>query len=275
MTLSFLDEIYREIFAGDIRYLVYSSKGIAAIIIVVTLLKRVSISFTSTGKMISDKKDGLNAYELLRMLFMLFLALAADQVISGLDHILGLINTEASTIMDIDEQSIFYVSEYDLKKPVGEGAVATITYYFQIIIEKLSFFHGNVLAKPVELFGAMIEMIIFPIFLTIRYFFLGLLKIFAPLMFALSIYDKLRDYFYNILKLYARYALVIIPFMFVNVFANAVFQGVMDFATGNAVGVAVVTLAQGPIKLAGIIMIIVIKITLFKKCITFMEKLIT
>jgi hypothetical protein len=152
MTLSFLNEIYKDIFSGDMRYLVISAKSIAAIIIVATLLKRVSISFTSTGKMISDKKDGLNAYELLRMFFMLFLALAADQVIGGLDYILGLVEQEVNILMKIDEQSIFAVSEYDIKQPVGEGGVAVVTYYFQALIEKLSFFHGNLLSKPVEVF---------------------------------------------------------------------------------------------------------------------------
>lgn len=275
MTLSFLNEIYSEIFKGDLRYIVYSTKGIAAIIIVISLVKRLAISFTSTGKMISDNKEGLNTYELIRMFILLSLALASDQVIQGFDYILSIVEDEVIEHMSIQDQGVFEVTTYDFKPPRGSGLGATLSYYLQVIIEKVSLITSGALNGTVELLGNVIDMIIYPIFLAVRYFHLGLLKIFAPLLFALSLYDKLRDYIYNVLKIYARFSLVIIPFMFVNIFAMAIFKGIIEVASQSTIGHLTVTLAQGPIRLAGLLFIIILKFTLFKKSITIMEKLIT
>lgn len=276
MNLAFLDEIYKEIFSGDIRYLVYSAKGIAAIIIVVMMVKRLSISFTSTGKMLSDNKEGFNVYELIRMFLMLFLALAADQVISGLDYILGIVEEEALIHINPRNQDFFEISKYQVKKPQGTGESGIFSYYLGLLLEKLSLFRPDGGISPIaELIGKIIDMIIYPLFLGQRYFFLGLLKIFAPIVFALSIYDKLRDYCYNIMKLYAKYTLVIIPFMFVNIMANALYDGVLDLMHQNTVGQITMFVATGPIKFMGMIFIIILKISLFKKSFEIMDKIFT
>ena len=70
----------------------------------------------------------------------------------------------------------------------------------------------------------ILDFLIYPVFLAERYFFMGLIKIFVPLMIALSIFDKTKDYIYNVFKMYARYYLVIIPYAFVVVFANTLFD---------------------------------------------------
>ena len=113
------------------------------------------------------------------------------------------------------------------------------------------------------------------IFLAERYFFMGLIKIFVPLMIALSIFDKTKDYIYNVFKMYARYYLVIIPYAFVVVFANTLFDTMTVLITPvSAIDPSSMAISGGLMVILALILVIVIKIKLFKVSMPFMKELI-
>jgi hypothetical protein len=121
----------------------------------------------------------------------------------------------------------------------------------------------------------ILDFLIYPVFLAERYFFMGLIKIFVPLMIALSIFDKTKDYIYNVFKMYARYYLVIIPYAFVVVFANTLFDTMtVLIAPVSSLDPANMAISGGLMVVLALILVIVIKIKLFKVSMPFMKELI-
>jgi hypothetical protein len=103
---------------------------------------------------------------------------------------------------------------------------------------------------------------------------MGLIKIFIPLMIALSIFDKTKDYIYNVFKMYARYYLVIIPYSFVVVFANTLFDIMTVIMPVPPVDPSSMAISGGLLVILALILVIVIKIKLFKVSMPFMKELI-
>jgi hypothetical protein len=104
---------------------------------------------------------------------------------------------------------------------------------------------------------------------------MGLIKIFVPLMIALSIFDKTKDYIYNVFKMYARYYLIIIPYAFVVVFANTLFDTMtVLIAPVSSLDPANMAISGGLMVVLALILVIVIKIKLFKVSMPFMKELI-
>jgi hypothetical protein len=121
----------------------------------------------------------------------------------------------------------------------------------------------------------ILDFLIYPVFLAERYFFMGLIKIFVPLMIALSIFDKTKDYIYNVFKMYARYYLVIIPYAFVVVFANTLFDTMTVLITPvSSIDPANMAISGGLMVVLALILVIIIKIKLFKVSMPFMKELI-
>jgi hypothetical protein len=121
----------------------------------------------------------------------------------------------------------------------------------------------------------ILDFLIYPVFLAERYFFMGLIKIFVPLMIALSIFDKTKDYIYNVFKMYARYYLVIIPYAFVVVFANTLFDTMTVIMTPvSSIDPGGMAISGGLMVVLALILVIVIKIKLFKVSMPFMKELI-
>jgi len=120
----------------------------------------------------------------------------------------------------------------------------------------------------------ILDFLIYPVFLAERYFFMGLIKLFVPLMIALSIFDKTKDYIYNVFKMYARYYLVIIPYAFVVVFANTLFDTMTVIMEPVSMGPGSMAISGGLMVILALILVIIIKIKLFKMSMPFMKELI-
>jgi len=94
-------------------------------------------------------------------------------------------------------------------------------------------------------------------------------------MIALSIFDKTKDYIYNVFKMYARYYLVIIPYAFVVVFANTLFDTMTVIMTPvSSIDPGSMAISGGLMVVLALILVIVIKIKLFKVSMPFMKELI-
>ena len=93
-------------------------------------------------------------------------------------------------------------------------------------------------------------------------------------MIALSIFDKTKDYIYNVFKMYARYYLVIIPYAFVVVFANTLFDTMTVIMPVSSVGPGSMAISGGLMVILALILVIIIKIKLFKVSMPFMKELI-
>jgi hypothetical protein len=276
MGLEYLDKVYKEMFAGDLGFLVIVSKSIGALILVLSLWKSFFKSFSKTGKVFSEGDEGFSPYTLFRMLGLLLLVGFSTQVLDVFDSACAMIEGEALKEFN-NKPDLFSVSPPTvMPPPANESAIDGVLRKMGEVVNMMnpSSWTGGAYTHITQFLLKILDFLIYPVFLAERYFFMGLIKIFIPLMIALSIFDKTKDYIYNVFKMYARYYLVIIPYSFVVVFANTLFDIMTVIMPVPPVDPSSMAISGGLLVILALILVIVIKIKLFKVSMPFMKELI-
>ncbi len=277
MGLEYLDKVYKTMFAGDLGYLVIVSKSIGAFILVLSLWKSFFKSFSKTGKVFSEGEEGFSPYTLFRMLGLLLLVSFSTQILDVFDSACAMVEGEALKGFN-NKPDLFSVSAPTVTPPpANESAIDGVLRKIGEVVNMMnpSSWTGGAYTHITQFLLKILDFLIYPVFLAERYFFMGLIKIFVPLMIALSIFDKTKDYIYNVFKMYARYYLVIIPYAFVVVFANTLFDTMTVLITPvSAIGPGSMAISGGLMVILALILVIVIKIKLFKMSMPFLKELI-
>jgi hypothetical protein len=277
MGLEYLDKVYKSMFAGDLGYLVIISKSIGASILVLSLWKSFFRSFSKTGKVFSEGDEGFSPYTLFRMLGLLLLVGFSTQILDVFDSACAMVESEALKGFN-NKPDMFTVSSFPVTPPpANESAIDGVLRKIGEVVSMMnpSSWTGGAYTHITQFMLKILDFLIYPVFLAERYFFMGLIRIFVPLMIALSIFDKTKDYIYNVFKMYARYYLVIIPYAFVVVFANTLFDTMtLLIAPVSSIDPANMAISGGLMVVLALILVIVIKIKLFKVSMPFMKELI-
>jgi hypothetical protein len=277
MGLEYLDKVYKSMFAGDLGYLVIVSKSIGAFILVLSLWKSFFRSFFKTGKVFSEGDEGFSPYALMRMLALLLLVGFSTQILDVFDSACAMVETEALKGFN-NKPDLFTVSAPTVTPPpANESAINGVLRKVGEVVNMMnpSSWTGGAYTHITQFMLKILDFLIYPVFLAERYFFMGLIKIFVPLMIALSIFDKTKDYIYNVFKMYARYYLVIIPYAFVVVFANTLFDTMTVIMTPVSLAdPSSMAISGGLMVILALILVIIIKIKLFKMSMPFMKELI-
>ena len=277
MGLEYLDRVYKAMFSGGLGYLVIVSKSIGAFILVLSLWKSFFKSFSKNGKVFSEGDEGFSPYTLIRMLGLLLLVGFSTQILDVFDSACAMVETEALKGFN-NKPDLFSVPATTVTPPpANESAINGLFRKAGEILNMMnpSSWTGGSNSSITQFLLKILDFLIYPVFLAERYFFMGLIKIFVPLMIALSIFDKTKDYIYNVFKIYARYYLVIIPYAFVVVFANTLFETMTVIAAPvSAADPSSMAISGILMSILALILVIVIKIKLFKMSMPFMKELI-
>jgi len=277
MGLEYLDKVYKSMFAGGLGYLVIVSKSIGGFILVFSLWKSFFKSFSKTGKVFSEGDEGFSPYTLFRMLGLLLLVGFSTQILDVFDSACAMVESEALKGFN-NKPDMFTVSSFPVTAPpANESAIDGVLRKIGEVVNMMnpSSWTGGAYTHITQFMLKILDFLIYPVFLAERYFFMGLIKIFVPLMIALSIFDKTKDYIYNVFKMYARYYLVIIPYAFVVVFANTLFDTMTVIMTPvSSIDPGSMAISGGLMVVLALILVIVIKIKLFKVSMPFMKELI-
>ena len=277
MGLEYLDKVYKSMFAGGLGYLVIVSKSIGAFILVLSLWKSFFKSFSKNGKVFSEGDEGFSPYTLFRMLGLLLLVGFSTQILDVFDSACAMVESEALKGFN-NKPDMFTVSSFPVTPPpANESAIDGVLRKIGEVVNMMnpSSWTGGAYTHITQFMLKILDFLIYPVFLAERYFFMGLIKIFVPLMIAISIFDKTKDYIYNVFKMYARYYLVIIPYAFVVVFANTLFDTMTVIMTPvSSIDPGSMAISGGLMVVLALILVIVIKIKLFKVSMPFMKELI-
>ncbi len=276
MGLEYLDKVYKTMFAGDLGYLVIVSKSIGAFILVLSLWKSFFKSFSKNGKVFSEGDEGFSPYTLFRMLGLLLLVGFSTQILDVFDSACAMIESEALKGFN-SKPDLFTVSSFPVTPPpANESAIDGVLRKIGEVVNMMnpSSWTGGAYTHITQFLLKILDFLIYPVFLAERYFFMGLIKIFVPLMIALSIFDRTKDYIYNVFKMYARYYLVIIPYAFVVVFANTLFDIMTVIMPVPSIDPSSMAISGGLMVILALILVIVIKIKLFKMSMPFLKELI-
>jgi len=276
MGLEYLDKVYKAMFAGGLGYLVIVSKSIGAFILVLSLWKSFFKSFSKNGKVFSEGDDGFSPYSLFRMLGLLLLVGFSTQILDVFDSACAMVESEALKGFN-NKPDLFTVSSFPVTPPpANESAIDGVLRKIGEVVNMMnpSSWTGGAYSHITQFLLKILDFLIYPVFLAERYFFMGLIKLFVPLMIALSIFSKTKDYIYNVFKMYARYYLVIIPYAFVVVFANTLFDTMTVIMEPVSMGPGSMAISGGLMVILALILVIIIKIKLFKMSMPFMKELI-
>ncbi|MBR9855749.1 MAG: hypothetical protein GYB37_14415 [Algicola sp.] len=111
----------------------------------------------------------------------------------------------------------------------------------------------------------IIDIAIYIVFLIERFFFIGLLKILGAVAIVLAVFEKFRDYFYKWLKLYIAVYLLIFPFFLIIGLSSFIYEYLDKSITEQIPNKAVQLLVGDEIRVVVLVVMIWLKLRLFKK----------
>jgi hypothetical protein len=278
MTLKFLNGIFTELFSQNLAFLVLAAKTIGALVVLFVLSKKMFVAFSKHGSFFSDKEDGLTGWDVLRPILLVLLIGASTELLSIFDSFLVYI--EQAAFKGFDDT---YASKAVLTAPFSvplpeedtQSKILRILLRILEVLNPMSWIVGNS-SHALYAVSSMFDAFIYPFFLAKRFFVMAMVKLFFPLMIAASIFDKTKDYAFNLMKIYVRAYLSIIPMIFTVYFCNHIYSNLLNIFRNDPDmgGDAFIAISGGAVYLIMMLFLIFIKIALFKQSNQLMDKLI-
>ncbi len=229
--LEYVDAVFQVIKNSDFsQYTIAGMKTLAVLFFLVNILKKYNEG-------VADKDGytwGLSPGELAKNFAIVLLVIFSTQVLGFFDSILVSIETQykdtAPALIPLQLQDI------DLETEVGPLEVATkaMALLYDALVTPL--YPVKVISFIVGLFLWVLDLFIYPLFLAERYFLLGILQAFFPLVISLAVFEKFRDMAYNFFRLYAAVYMLVPAFFLVNIFVNNLYAEINTNFWSNLLG---------------------------------------
>ncbi|MGB5270501.1 MAG: hypothetical protein WBN52_08340 [Eudoraea sp.] len=271
MGLEYVDTVFQAIKGTDFSlYTIAGIKSLGVLFFLVNILKKYNEGIT-------DKDGyswGLSPGELAKNFVIVLLVIFSTQLLGFFDGILvaieGQYRDTAPTLIPLQLQDIPIEEDVGAldaaKKAWALLYEALVTPVFGI--KMFSFFIGLVLW--------IIDLFIYPLFLAERYFLLGIMQAFFPLVISLAVFEKFRSMAYTFFKLYAAVYMLVPAFFLVNIFVNQLYTEInANFWTDLWGGPTTNNTIKILVEAATIGFIVFLKFKLYKRATTFSLRLFT
>ena len=213
--LEYVDTVFQAIKNSDFsQYTITGMKALAVFFFLVNILKKYNEGIASTD----GHTWGLTPTELAKNFAIVILVIFSTQVLGVFDGILVAIENQyrdtAPALLPLQLQDV------DLEQDVGalEAAKKAMAMLYEALVTPL--YGLKMLAFIVGVILWMIDLFIYPLFLAERFFLLGIMQAFFPLVISLAVFEKFRSLAYNFFKLYAGVYMLVPACFLVNVFIN-------------------------------------------------------
>ncbi len=269
--LDYIDAVFQTIKSSEFsQYTIVGMKTLAVLFFLVNILKKYNEGIAN--------KDGytwgLSPADLAKNFAVVILVIFSTQVLGFFDGILVAIEEQyrntAPALLPLQMQDI------PIEEEVGvlEAAKKAMALLYDALVTPL--YSWKILAFILSLGLWIIDLFIYPLFLAERYFLLGIMQAFFPLVLSLAVFEKFRSMAYNFFKLYAAVYMLVPAFFLVNVFINAIYTELTTNFWVNLFGTDVGSRFFAPVvELGSIGFIVFLKFKLYKRATTFTIKLFT
>lgn len=269
--LEYIDAVFQVIKNSDFsQYTIAGMKTLAVLFFLVNILKKYNEGIAN--------KDGytwgLSPGELAKNFAVVLLVIFSTQVLGFFDGILvaieGQYRNTAPALLPLQLQDI------PIEEDVGalEAAKKAMALLYDALVTPL--FGWKIISFIISLGLWILDLFIYPLFLAERYFLLGIMQAFFPLVISLAVFEKFRSMAYNFFKLYAAVYMLVPAFFLVNVFINAIYTEINTSFWVDLFGTDVGSNFFAPVvELGSIIFIVFLKFKLYKRATTFTFKLFT
>jgi len=269
--LEYVDAVFQTIQNSSFsQYTIAGMKTLAVLFFLVNILKKYNEG-------IADKDGytwGLSPGELTKNFAVVLLVIFSTQVLGFFDSILVSIEAQyrvtAPALLPLQMQDI--PIEEDVS--IIEVAQAAMTLLYEALVTPLYGF--KIFAFIISLFLWILDLFIYPLFLAERYFLLGIMQAFFPLVISLAVFEKFRSLAYTFFKLYAAVYMLVPAFFLVNVFVNALYTEINTNFWTNLFGTDVGQGFFAPVvQLGSVGFIVFLKFKLYKRATSFTLRLFT
>jgi hypothetical protein len=168
------------------------------------------------------------------------------------------------------------LQDVDLERDVGalEAAKKAMAILYEALVTPL--YGLKMLAFIVGVILWLLDIFIYPLFLAERYFLLGILQTFFPLVISLAVFEKFRSLAYTYFKLYAGVYMLVPAFFLVNVFVNNLYTEINSNFWSSLFGTDWGSEFFAPmIEFGSIGFIVLLKFKLYRKATSFTLRLFT
>jgi hypothetical protein len=269
--LEYIDTIYQTIQASEFsQYTIGGMKTLAVLFFLINILKKYN-----EGAVDKDGYTwGLSPGELIKNFVVVILVIFSTQVLGFFDGILVAIESQyrntAPALLPLQMQDI------PLEQDVGTMDMfkKAMALLYDALVTPLYGF--RIFAFIIGLFLWILDLFIYPLFLAERFFLLGIMRAFFPLVISLAVFEKFRTLAYTFFKLYAAVYMLVPAFFLVNVFINAIYTEINTNFWVNLFGTDVGNRFFAPVvELGSIGFIVFLKFKLYRRATSFTLRLFT
>lgn len=269
--LEYVDAVFQTIKNSDFsQYTITGMKTLAVLFFLVNILKKYNEG-------IADKDGytwGLSPGELAKNFAVVLLVIFSTQILGIFDGILVAIETQytdtAPALIPLQLQDI------DIEQDVGawDAAAKAMALLYDALVTPL--YPVKVISFVLGLFLWVLDLFIYPLFLAERYFLLGIMQAFFPLVISLAVFEKFRTMAYNFFRLYAAVYMLVPAFFLVNVFVNNLYAEINTNFWSNLLGTTSDNnIIQIIVEAGSIAFIVFLKFKLYTRATSFTLKLFT
>ncbi|WP_163516780.1 hypothetical protein [Gelidibacter japonicus] len=216
--LEYIDTIFQTIQNSSFsQYTIAGMKTLAVLFFLVNILKKYNEG-------IVDKDGytwGLSPSELAKNFAVVLLVIFSTQVLGFFDAILVAIESQyrgtAPALLPLHLQDIDIEADINLM----DAMKSAMTLLYEALVTPLYGF--KILAFILSVILWILDLFIYPLFLAERFFLLGIMQAFFPLVISLAVFEKFRSLAYSFFKLYAAVYMLVPAFFLVNIFINAIY----------------------------------------------------
>lgn len=267
--LEYVDTVFQTIQNSSFsQYTIAGMKTLAVLFFLINILKKYNEG-------IADKDGytwGLSPGELAKNFAIVLLVIFSTQVLGFFDGILVAIEGQyrgtAPALLPLQMQDIPIEEEVS----VIEVAKAAMTLLYEALITPLYGF--KIIAFILGMILWLLDLFIYPLFLAERFFLLGIMQAFFPLVISLAVFEKFRSLAYNFFKLYAAVYMLVPAFFLVNIFVNAIYTEINTNFWTNLFGTDVGSGFFAPVvQLGSVGFIVFLKFKLYRRATSFTLRL--
>ena len=267
--LEYVDAVYDTITGSDFsQYTITGMKALALLFFLINIIKKYHEGIASRD----GHTWGLTPTELAKNFAVVLLVLFSDQVLDAFDSILVGIETQyRSTAPDLLPLQL---QEFPIEEDAGimDAARKGMALLYEALVSPL--FGMRLLAFIISVFLWLLDLFIYPLFLAERFFLLGVMRAFFPLVISLAVFEKFRTLAYSFFKLYVAVYMLVPAFFLVNIFINALYGELTDNFWVNLFGTDYGSSVFAPlVELGTIGFIVFLKFKLYRRATSFSLKL--
>jgi len=273
--LEYVDSVFQIIKDSDFsQYTITGIKGLGVVLFLVNILKKYNEG-------IADREGytwGLSPGALVKNFAVILIVVFSTQLLGFFDNILVAIEEDyrdtAPPLLPLQLQEMELEPEYTGIAGGIEVAQKALATLYDVLITPL--YGIKMISFMAGLFLWILDLFIYPLFLAERYFLLGLMQAFFPLIISLSVFDKFRSMAYQFFRLYTAVYMLVPAFFLVNIFINTLYTQINANFWNELLGITMDNALISIIIEAGSIgFIVFLKFKLYKKATSFSLRLFT